>query len=292
MPEASPRGVCVYRSEAGARAVRSWCERRIAGWPDLVPLPEIDTELGTTRCFRASGGDAAPVLVLSGTNFNSATSVETARVLARDREVVLADLPGQPGLSAGVRPRADRAAAYGRWFDEVLPRLTDRPVTVLAHSLGAVVVMSAKPSPLVRAVVLVGPAGLTTAATSSQLMRVTLPWMIGPREDKSTRLLNYMSGPGYVTTGTHPYAEWMTLVARHCRTSLAPGALPLECLRPWEGTPVVVATGSDDVFYSPARLHGAARRFLDADVTVLEGAGHLALHEQPDRVAELLRSVD
>ncbi|MFD6950299.1 alpha/beta hydrolase [Nocardiopsis sp. TSRI0078] len=292
MPDSNPQGVRVYRSRTGAGEIRAWCERRLDDWPELTALPEADTALGATRAFRAPGGDATPVLVLSGTNFNSATSVDTARVIARDREVVLVDLPGQPGLSAGVRPRSDRASAYGSWFDEVLPQLTERPVTVLAHSLGAAVALAAKPSPLVRALVLVGPAGLTTAAKSPELMRVALPWMIGPREDKSTRLLNFMSGPGYVTAGTHPYAGWMTLVGRHCRTSLAPGPLPLEYLRPWEDTPVIVATGSHDVFYSPARLHGPARRFLDADVAVMEGAGHLALIEQPERVAELLRSVD
>ncbi|WP_159941725.1 MULTISPECIES: alpha/beta fold hydrolase [unclassified Nocardiopsis] len=300
MPDSPLQGARIYRSEAGARAVRAWCERRIADWPELTALPECGTALGATRAFRAPagpggdarGGERAPVVVLSGTNFNSATSVGTARVLAGDREVILVDLPGQPGLSAGFRPRTDRAAAYGSWFDEVLPRLTEQPVTVLAHSLGAAVALSARPSPLVRALVLVGPAGLTAAAKSPELMRVALPWMIGPREDKSTRMLNFMSGPAYASSGTHPHAEWMTLVGRHCRTSLAPGPLPLECLRPWESTPVVVATGSHDAFFSPTRLHGPAHRLLDADVVVLEGAGHLAPDEQPERIAELLRSVD
>jgi len=292
MPESSPHGPHIYRSAAGAREIRAWCERRIAGWPALTPLPELATALGPTRAFRAQGGAATPVLVLSGTNFNSATSVDTAKVIARDRPVTLVDLPGQPGLSVGVRPRSDRASAYGAWFDEVLPLLTSQPVTLLTHSLGSAVALAAKPSPLVHAVVMVGPAGLTAAAKTSELMRATLPWMIGPRDDKSTRLLNFMSGPSYAVTGTHPFAPWMTLVGRHCRTSLAPGPLPLECLRPWENTPVVVATGSDDAFYSPARLHGPSRRFLDADVVVMEGAGHLAMNEQPERVAELLRSVD
>ncbi|MDE3724867.1 alpha/beta hydrolase [Nocardiopsis sp. N85] len=295
MPDAHPHGTHIYRSETGAREIRDRCEERIAAWPALTPLPEIHTALGTTRAFGAPGGDAAPVIVLSGTNFNSATSVDLARVLQRDRPVVLVDLPGQPGLSEAIRPRSGRAALYGAWFDEILPLLTDRPATVLAHSLGAAVLLAAKPSGLVRSVVMVGPAGLTAAAVNSDLMRVALPWMIGPRDDKSTRLLDHMSGPAYTSAshgGVHPFASWMTLVGRHCRTSLAPGPLPLECLRPWGDTPVILATGSDDVFYSPARLHGPARRLLDADVTVLEGAGHLAMYEQPERVAELVRSLD
>ncbi|CAL9472017.1 hypothetical protein SUDANB121_02871 [Nocardiopsis dassonvillei] len=296
MPDPHLHGTHVYRSDTGAREVRNWCEERIASWPALTPLPPLRTALGTTRAFTAPGGDAPPVIFLSGTNFNSATSVDLARSLARDRTVTLVDLPGQPGLSEGLRPRSGRAAAYGAWLDEVLPLLTGRPATVLAHSLGAAVALAAKPSELVRAVVMVGPAGLSAASVNSDLMRVTLPWMIGPRDDKSTRLLDYMSGPAHTSKArglpVHPLAPWMTLVGRYCRTSLAPGPLPMECLRPWEDTPVVVATGSDDAFYSPARLHGPARRLLGAEVAVLEGAGHLAPYEQPERVAELVRSLD
>ncbi|MEU0492405.1 alpha/beta hydrolase [Nocardiopsis sp. NPDC006139] len=296
MPDTHLHGTHVYRSETGAREIRTWCEERLAAWPALTALPPLSTGLGTTRAFTAPGGDAPPVVFLGGTNFNSATSVDLARVLARDRAVTLVDLPGQPGLSEGLRPRSGRASAYGAWFDEVLPMLTGRPATVLAHSLGAAVALSAKPSELVRAVVMVGPAGLTAAPVNSDLMRVTLPWMIGPRDDKSTRLLDYMSGPGYTSrargTAVHPLAPWMTLVGRHCRTSLAPGPLPMECLRPWEDTPVVVATGSEDAFYSPARLHGPARRLLDSEVTVLEGAGHLAPYEVPEEIAGLVRSLD
>lgn len=292
MPDTTLQGARIYRSEAGAREVRAWCEERLASWPELRALPELDSQLGPTRAFSAPGGDRTPVVVLSGTNFNSATCVDTARVLARDRPVILVDLPGQPGLSCGVRPRAARAHAYGSWLNEILPLVTGRPAILLGHSLGAAVVLAAKPSDLARCVALVGPAGLTSAAMTPELMRVSLPWMVNPRDDKSTRLLNHMSGPAHRTEGVHPFAPWMTLVGRNCRTSLAPGPLPMECLRPWEDTPVLVATGSDDAFYSPARLHGPARRLLNTDVEVMEGAGHLSLLEQPEGVAELLRSLD
>ncbi|WP_017600436.1 alpha/beta fold hydrolase [Nocardiopsis lucentensis] len=292
MLDSHVRGAHVYRSESGARTVRDWCEEEIARWPGLVSLPTVSSELGSTRAFRASGGTGTPVVVLNGTNFNTASSVEPLRVLSRDRTVISVDVPGQPGLSCGVRPKAPRTAAYGAWLDEILPQLTEEPVIVLGHSLGAAIALAAKPSPLTRALMLVCPAGLTAAGLTPEVMRAVLPWMIGPRDSKSTRLLNAMSGPEYVSAGIHPLAPWMTLVGRHCRTSLAPGPLTMECLRPWSDTPRTVATGSDDTFFSPARLHGPARRLLDTDVRVLEGAGHIALHEQPERVAELLREFD
>ncbi|GAB3723079.1 alpha/beta fold hydrolase [Nocardiopsis oceani] len=291
MPETALRGARVYRSDSAERAVRGWCRDRLDEHADLADVSEITSAIGPTRAVRFPGGSGAPVVFLSGTNFNSALSASSASVMCPDREVVLIDLPGQPGLSCGLRPKAQRAAAYGAWFEEVLPKLVDRPAIVLGHSLGAAVALASKPSPLVRGMVLVGPAGLTGAAMSSELMRASLPWMIGPRDDKSTRLLNFMSGPSFQYP-VHPLAGWMTMVGKYCRTSLAPGPLPVESLLPWQKRNVTVATGSDDVFFSSARLHGPARRFLDTDVHVMEGAGHLAPYEFPDEVAELVRRAE
>lgn len=291
MTEAAVQGARVYRSEAAERVVRSWCEERLAEFTDLEALPQITTCLGPTRAFRFEGGSGAPVVVLSGTNFNSALSASPASDMTAERDVVLVDLPGQPGLSCGKRPRGQRAQAYGTWFDEVLPELVDRPALVLGHSLGAAVALAGRPCPLVKGLVLVGPAGLTPAATSPELMRAALPWMIGPREDKSTRLLNFMSGPAS-RYPVHPLAHWMTMVGRYCRTSLAPGALATESLLAWQKKNVTVATGSEDVFFSPARLHGPARRFLDTDLHVLEGAGHLAPYESPEKIRELVSRAD
>jgi len=292
MSETTLHGARVYRSELAERTVRGWCRERLDEFPDLTELPEITTSLGPTRAFRLPGGTGAPVVVLGGTNFNSALMAGPASAMCPDREVILVDLPGQPGLSCGIRPKAHRAVAYGAWFEEVLPELVDRPSLVVGHALGAAVVLASAPSPLVKGLVLLDPAGLTAAANSPELMRVTLPWMIGPREDKSTRLLNFLSGPGF-RQRPHPFAAWMTMVGQHCRTSgLAPHALSVERLLPWQKHHVTVATGSDDVFFSSARLHGPARRFLDAEVHVLEGAGHLAPYEVPDEVAKLVRRAD
>lgn len=291
MSEAIPHGASIYRSDLAERTVRDWCEERLAELPGLRSLPELATSIGPTRAFRFEGGSGTPVVVLSGTNFNSALSASPASDMTAERDVILVDLPGQPGLSSGKRPRGHRARAYGAWLDEVLPRLVDRPAIILGHSLGAAVALAGKPNPLVKGMVLVAAAGLTAPATSPELMRVTLPWMIGPREDKSTRLLNFMSGPDF-RYPVHPFASWMTMVGKYCKTSLAPGPLPTESLLTWRKKNVTVATGSDDVFFSPARLHGPARRFLDADVDVVEGAGHLVPYEFSERVRDLVTRAD
>lgn len=292
MTESAPRGTHIYRTPSGAEAIRSWCEERLAEWPELERLPVVETALGPTRAFRAPGGAGMPVVMLPGPNLNTATNIEVLRILAADRPVISVDPPGQPGLSGDVRPKGDRMAAYGAWFDELLPQITEGPVLVLGHSLGAAMLLDSTPSSRVAGLLLVDPAGIAAAGTGGDLMRAALPWMIGPRDSKSARLLNVLHGHDYRIEASDPMAHWWTLVATHCRYVLTPPPLTLECLRPWHETPTVVATGSEDVLFSPARLHGPARRLLNAEVVELEGAGHLSPYERPGRVAELLDRLD
>ncbi|WP_159945169.1 MULTISPECIES: alpha/beta fold hydrolase [unclassified Nocardiopsis] len=286
------RAARVYRSENAERSVHAWCHKALSQWPELGPLPPVETHLGSTRAFRAAGGPGTPVLVLSGTNFNAATTVPAARALSADRPVLLVDPPGQPGLSCGQRVGGARIQTYGAWLDEFLPQITDRPVLVLGHSRGAAVALASTPSPLVAGMLLLNPAGLTAAGVSTESMRATLPWMIHPNEHTSERLVEFLSGPATPCEKHRAETEWLALVARSCRTGSLPGPLPAEHFRAWADTPVRVATGSHDPFFSPARLYGPALRFLDTEVRTIEGAGHLSLYEQPEKVGELLRELD
>ncbi|MFD3686883.1 alpha/beta fold hydrolase [Nocardiopsis sp. NPDC058631] len=280
-----PAHVRVYRSRSGEAAVRSWCERELAACPGLRPLPGIVADGRSTRVHVLDGGPGVPVLVLPGAGLSSATLTGTARLLARDRTVILADLPGEPGLSCPLRPLGGRAAAYGAWLDALLPQVTDRPVVLLGHALGAAAVVSSLPSPLVDRLLLVNPAGLAAPVRDPGRLRATWAWQLSPGGAASARLLRAWGGPA----GPGPLAEWMTLVGRHCRTVTVPGLLRGEEYRDWRGVPVTVATGSRDRVLSPALLGGAARRLLDTDVHVVGGAGHLVPHEAPEQVRDLLR---
>ncbi|MFC3994409.1 alpha/beta fold hydrolase [Nocardiopsis sediminis] len=280
----------IYRSATGRAATRSWCRSELATWPVLRAHPPLTTRLGPTAAFHAPGGPGTPVLVLAGTNFNAATGVALARELAVDRPVHLADLPGQPGLSADERPRRDQAAAYGAWLDDVLPQITDRPVILLGHSRGAAVALAATPSHLVAGLLLVNPAGLASAAFGPAAIRATLPWLLAPSPATGARLLDFMSGPGH-QGGHGTTAEWIALVGEHARTSLAPGPLTPDVVRAWRDTPVTVATGSHDPFFPPGRIAGPAGKLLGCTVQTVAGTGHLTPHERSDLVRDLLRDL-
>lgn len=289
-----PVHASVYRSRTGEVAVRSWCERELVACPGMRPVLGLAPDSRPTRVHVLEGGPRTPVLILPGTGLSSAVLTGTAHVLAQDRTVILADLPGQPGLSCSQRPFGQRPGRYGAWLDALLPLVTDRPVIVLGHSLGAAAALSSLPSALVERLLLVNPAGLAAPVLLSERMRAAWAWRIAPGERTSVQMLETLCGPSGPDGEPHtrPLREWMALVGRHCRTGLIPGMLRGEEFRDWRGVPVTVATGAHDRVFSPALLHGAAHRLLDTGVHVIEDAGHLALRERPDDIRELLRLGD
>jgi pimeloyl-ACP methyl ester carboxylesterase len=83
----------------------------------------------------------------------------------------------------------------------------------------------------------------------------------------------------------------MTLVARKCRTTGAPGPLPDDILLSWKCRQVLVAVGEHDVFFPVSKLREPCRSKLGRQPSVIPGAGHLVVDEEPVLVTELITSL-
>ena len=118
------------------------------------------------------------------------------------------------------------------------------------------------------------------------MLRATLPWLVKRNNVDSRRLLAYMSGPGRAPSAD--LVGWMTIVARACRTTGAPGPLPDVALLRWKGRNVRVAVGDSDVFFPIAKLHKACLAKLDLEPLVVASAGHLLVEEEPELTADLV----
>lgn len=275
----------LYRTPAGHEAIRAWCTARLDAWAVPHERATVPTILGESSLVTAGEGPAA-VLYLPGTNFNAASSLTLLGALAARMRVVVADLPGQPGLSAARRP-ADRLA-YRTWIGEIAAAAAvDRPVLV-GHSLGAAAALAAEPQ-LVRGLLLLDPAGLIRLRVRPGTLAATLPWLVRPTPARSARLLAEMHARGRAPSPEH--IEWMTLVARHARSSLAPSPLPRALLDRWRGTPRAVLCGERDCFLPPRALSVATRAQLDVDLQVVPEAGHLLPEDQPQRVADAVSAL-
>lgn len=248
---------------------------------------EIASQAGSTHVVTAGSGSST-VVVIPGTNENAALSESFAAALAPDFSVLLLDLPGQPGLSTGHRPRRDRLAWYGHWLAEVLDVLVPGQAVVVGHSLGGAIALACD-SPHISGRLLVSTAGLTRLKVSAGVLRATVPWLLRPAPARSAALLRHFLAPG--RTPPPDLIEWYTLVARACRTSLAPPALPRELLTRRTDVPRQVVTGQHDVFLPPERLRASAGRRLGARLVVIPDAGHLLPDEQPQALAALLTAM-
>ncbi|MFJ2740810.1 alpha/beta fold hydrolase [Streptomyces sp. NPDC087440] len=279
MAGASPRSI--YRSAAGEERIRSWCVAVLGAW--AVPHECVTVTAHGARTHVVIAGSGPTVVFVPGTNFNAAASVPLATALvAAGYRVVLPDVPGQPGLSSGERGLAEgRLSWYGAWLGRVVEETCSGAVTVLGHSFGAAIALAAD-SPRLGRLVLVSPGGLSGLRLTPGMLAASAAWFVHPTGSSSARLLRCMLAPGRLPRPA--LVEWMTLVARHSRSSGAPGVAEL----PARAVERLVVTGEYDVFLPPRRLGPAVRDRLGVALGVVPGAGHLVVEECTGQVVDLL----
>ena len=279
-----------YRSPVRADQVRDWCTAGLASWKVPHATHTVDTSSGQTHVVSIGTGDGICVY-LPGTNFNAASSTVVLSALAPRCRVYAADLPGQPGLSTAMRP-AHELPGYAAWLTDLISWVRRRHqrarIVLAAHSRGAAVALSADPD-TVDGLALLAPAGLTEVRPSIEMLRSTLPWLVRRNNAGARRLLEYMSGPAHAPADD--LVAWMTLVARACRTTGAPGPLPRADVIAWRGRHVTVAVGEHDVFFPVSKLREPCRTMLGLEPLVVSGAGHLLVDEEPVLVSDLIAAL-
>ena len=99
----------------------------------------------------------------------------------------------------------------------------------------------------------------------------------------SRALLALMTERGYQIP--EHLVEWMTLVAKHTKTTLAPPQLPPARLKAIE-IPIQTLIGEHDTFLPQRRVTWGVRKLPNITVKWVESAGHLMPIEHPDVVVK------
>lgn len=138
-------------------------ERAFALWPQPCEELDVETATATTRVHAYRPHPAGdPVVLLTGAGFNASSWYPHVAALAEDGPVYGIDMPGDPNPSVAralMTPPEDCAA----WLDELVGKLSDRPVHLVGFSYGGWVAMNQaiRAPGRVASITLLDPAGLT-----------------------------------------------------------------------------------------------------------------------------------
>jgi pimeloyl-ACP methyl ester carboxylesterase len=280
----------IYWSEAGRRAVRSWYDDRLAGFPVPVASTTVDTRFGPTHVIESGPGDGPPLVVLHGLDLNAAAMAGLIAPLSGRRRVLGIDTIGDLGLSAEVRPRR-RGPAYADWLVEVFDGLgLAGPVDFAGFSFGGWMILklaSCRPD-WIGKLALIGGGGLTWLSLRGQL--VMAGGMLRHAATGSAGSLRAAVRPLY-GPGLEPdpqIARLLGLAFRHVRPDPTLAWLPPLRSGTLDGLKAraFVSCGAHDVFFDARRLIDNAGRLLPG-LEVAESLPEQGHIPDPEAMGEL-----
>ena len=243
---------------------------------------------------------ATPVVMLHGLQDCHLTWKHVVSSLARDRRVLMPDLPGH-GLSE--RPDAAYdlpwyARVTGAWLETIKLAHAD----IIGHSLGGGIaqMLLLECRDRIRRLVLAASGGLGREITSLLRLasipfvverlgqpffgigtRLALRGVVAPADLAELSAMNARGGSARAFARTvHDLVDWRGQRRRFSQRAHEIGALP----------PIAVIWGERDRVI-PAKHAAALAELVDGlEVTILEGCGHYLHREQPDRFARVVRT--
>jgi pimeloyl-ACP methyl ester carboxylesterase len=125
----------IYRSEAGARAVRERYLQFLDRWPVPGERLTLPTREGETFVMASGPKDAPALLLFHGSGANATMWMRDVVEWSRHLRVFAVDMIGEPGLSAPSRPPL-ASEAYALWLDDVMRGLGCERAAICGVSLG------------------------------------------------------------------------------------------------------------------------------------------------------------
>ncbi|AEN12509.1 MULTISPECIES: alpha/beta fold hydrolase [unclassified Streptomyces] len=260
----------------------------------------FDSSSGEVRWAVLGPADAPPVVLVHGTPFSSYVWRGIARALAQDHRVHVWDLPGY-GVSARYEGQDVSLGAQGRVLTELLGHWELPEPAVVAHDFGGCVALRAHllHGARYRRLALVDPVAL--APWGSPAYR-----LLGGRSDAFGALpaaLHRALVKEYVSSASHPGLRpdvLDRLVDPWCTPAGQPAFYRQIAQNDQRFTdeiqgrygeldlPVLICWGTEDTWIPVARAHELAALVPDAELRLIDGAGHLVQEDAPAELTAAL----
>ena len=277
----------IYRSEAGACAVRERYLQLLDRWPVPSERIIVPSREGETFVLACGSKDAPPLLLFHGSGANATMWLGDIGEWSRQFRCYAVDMIGEPGLSAPSRPRLD-SDDYALWLEDVLKGLNVERAAIIGVSLGGWLALDyaiRRPECVAR-LALLCPSGVGRQKAGWMLF---LPLLFMGSWGRR-RMRNHILGCSFESTSPAAKAmgEFTSLVFAHFRprkgrlpvfSDNALGALAI---------PLLAIVGAKDVLVNSQQTKSRLERNVrNADVRLLPDVGHL-IRDQTKAVAEFL----
>ena len=274
----------IYRSDAGAKAVRALYREVLDGWPTPKTELRLPTREGETFVVATGDEDAPPLVLLHGGQSNAAAWMFDTVVWSSAFRCYAVDMIGEAGFSAPSRPPLD-SEAHALWLDDVMKGLGLAKASFVGGSLGGWLALDyARRRPeAVERLALLCPAGI--GRQKNFLLKAVPLLMLGPWGVRRVREMVFGRMQGEPPAAMRPLIELLRLIGRTIRPRIVriPRLSDAELAR--LKAPMLVVVGGRDVLIDSAHTRRRLAKWAPhAEVVFLPEARHLI----PGQTARIL----
>lgn len=277
-----------YRCPGDDSVIHHACAGLLSHWGQPVEEHIARTSLGETYVLTTGPSTSPPILVLAGGDLPAAGLRRFAEAVGPHRRLVLVDLPGLPGASAGTRPEANLHAVYGQWLVDVIDALQVERLPVIAFGWSASVAAAVADPDRIERLVMAAPLGLVPRVRWHRALIPGLQWRNEPNLENTDRYLRALAGTDYVPD--EQTLRWSCRVGAYCTSLKGMPRVGRSVLDRWKGRDVDVVVGDKDPLLPLSALRKLTEeiggRFLE-----VTGGGHLLAVEAPEAVVRGVATV-
>lgn len=315
-PVPTPEQMRLYKSEEGFDRIMSWYDNVVAKITVPVESVWLDTRFGCTHALAAGRRDAEPLLLIPGVAGSAPLFRRALEPLSRHFRVYALDIVGQPGRS-DPNPISMLDNSHVLWVCDVLDSLGLQSAHIAGQSAGGGVAMrvGVDVPHRTRSVIMFGPTGLARARLPVKiwLTKVMTKRSADALEDDLTAksIRPDRTGESFGTYDRE-LARSMALCTRYFRVDRAVGVYNestgrvdflqglkvlkkffLSEKKSWQSqlkVPALLVFGEHELSLNPYKVAARARKIIpQLETVVLKHAGHGAIFDQPEKVADMMR---
>ncbi len=264
-------------------------ERAFGLWPQPCDEFDVETATATTRvhAYRPHP-DGPPAVLLTGAGFNASSWYPHVAALAEAGPVYGIDMPGDPNPSVAralMTPPENCAA----WLDELIGKLSDRPVHLVGFSYGGWVAMNQaiRAPGRVASITLLDPAGLTKLDARFWFWLSISGLAAMTPMPLRRRLARWLDSPSMAEPELVPLM-WAGLRGYHAEPKF-PAVLTDDELRAIS-VPALLVTGARSALLTPAEAHARGSLMPHAQIAIVPGShgGFNRIDELNDRITAFI----